>query len=214
MSDVLTATLEAVLARRNLGTVGRRASDLKVVGFRNDTNADRFDDAIVIAYREVDDGPIVLEMRRGTVDPGRAALLDPMHPRGVFRMGPGRHARIWTPGHHKGDPSRPALTQIPGSKVIGWRDNDRDGLFENILAADDVGGLNLHDGMDEGRADQRVGHYSHACWVTSKAFVARILQLVEAQARAGMGRIVSAHLVDVAQDPDCRVFLQAVGVAA
>ncbi len=214
MSDALTATLEAVLTRRDLGPVGRRAHDLKIVGFRNDTNADRFDDAIVAAYREVAGGPIVMEMRRGTVDPGRAALLDPMHPRGVFRMAPGRSKGIWTPGFHKGDRSRPGLVQIAGTKILGWRDNDRDSIFENLLAADDVGGLNLHDGMDEGRPEQRVGHYSHACWVTSKQFVARILELVEAQARAGMGRVVSAHLVDVAQDPDARVFLQAVGIAA
>lgn len=212
-SPELVATLSELLVRRGMPPIGNRANDLCVFGVRNTDDSDRFNDVIGVARRRVTGGPVHLLLNGGTVDPGRAALLDPMNPRGVFRMSAGRKPRIWTPGFHKGDRRRPALVQVQGSKIQGFRDNDRDTLFEQILAVDDPSGVNLHDGWT-GNRNQPVGHYSHGCWVTQLAFVTEILACVEEQRLAGMGNVVSAHLFDLAEDPEAGLFLAAVGMAA
>lgn len=202
--------LEAMLARAGLPPVGRRAWDLTVFGVRNATNSNRFDDALGVAYRDVDDGPVKVEAFRATTDPGRAALLDPSHPRGVFHVAPGRHPKVWRPGLHKQDPERPALRQV--GVFAGYRDNDRDDKMERGVAASDAAGVNLHGGMDPARPDQRVDRYSEGCQVTAQAHVDRVLTLVAKQKAAGMGDCVSYTLFDAAEDPEARAFLVAVGV--
>lgn len=209
----LVETLSLLLARRGMPPVGYRANDLTVFGVRNTDPSNRFNDVIGVARRRVSGGPVHLLLNGGTVDPGRAALRNPMNPRGVFRMAVGRNARIWTPGYHHQDPARPALVQVPNSKIIGFRDNDRDDVFEQILAVDNPSGINLHDGWT-GLRDQPVDHFSHGCWVTQAAFVREILACVEEQAKAGMGRIVSSHLWDLDADPEAGLLLAAVGMAA
>lgn len=198
-------TLSLLLSRRGMPPVGARPWDLCVFGVRNDTNSNRFDDALGIAFREVHGGPIKVEVFRATTDPGRAALLDPSHPRGVFHVAPGRHPRVWQPGLHKQDPARPALRQI--APFQGYRDNDRDDKMERGTAAADAVGVNLHGGMDPARPDQKVDRYSEGCQVTAQVYVNRILAAVAKQKAAGMGDIVSYHLFDVAEDPEARVFL-------
>lgn len=203
--------LRAIAARAGF-VLPRRANDLFVFGIRNDTNSDLFDDVVGYAWCDTDDGPLQVEVNRGTVDPGKAALLDPMHPRGTFRMGEGKQKLCWQAGLHHGDATRPAFVQVPGAKITGHRDNDRDAVFEEIVATDDVQGLNFHDGMDESRPAQKVGRYSFACWVSSKRFVQRGLDLLRKQQAAGMGGKVSAHLVRREKHPEAAVLFAAVGV--
>lgn len=204
--------LEAMLARAGLPPVGRRAHDLTVFGVRNDTNSDLFDDVVGFAYREIADGPIVVEIERGTVDPGRAALLDPMHPRGTFRMKRGRHKGCWTAGLHHQDATRPAFVQVAGSKIEGYRDNDRDSVFEELVATDDVSGLNFHDGWN-GTPTQKVGRYSYACWVSSKRFVQRGLALLARQKAAGMGGVCSANMLHREDHPEAGILFAALGIS-
>ena len=83
-------------------------------------------------------------------------------------------------------------------------------MFECLRAVDDPSGVNLHDGWTGSRS-QSVGNFSHGCWVTRAAFVAEILRCVEEQGVSGMGRVVSAHLFDLAEDPEVALFLAAVG---
>lgn len=203
--------LRAIATRAGF-VLPRRANDLFVFGIRNDTNSDLFDDVVGYAWCDTDDGPLQVEVNRGTVDPGKAALLDPMHPRGTFRMAEGRHPLCWQAGLHHQDATRPAFVQVPGAKIKGHRDNDRDAVFEELVATDDVQGLNFHDGMDESRPTQKVGRYSFACWVSSKRFVQRGLELLRKQQAAGMGGKVSAHLVRREKHPEAAVLFAAVGV--
>ena len=203
--------LRAIAARAGF-PLPRRAHDLFVFGIRNDTNSDLFDDVVGYAWCDTDDGPLQVEINRGTVDPGKAALLDPMHPRGTFAMDEGRQKLCWQAGLHHGDATRPAFVQVPGAKIKGHRDNDRDAVFEELVATDDVQGLNFHDGMDESRPTQKVGRYSFACWVSSKRFVQRGLALLRKQQEAGMGGKVSAHLVRRERHPEAAVLFAAVGV--
>lgn len=216
-TEALSGVLSELLAKRGMPPVGARANDLCVIGFRNADDSDRFNDVVGFARRRVAGGPIHLALNRGTVDPGRAALRDPMNPRGVFRMASGRQARIWTPGYHRQKDygtTRPALVQVAKSKILGFRDYDRDDVFEKLLAVDDPSGVNFHGGMQDHVRDQPVGHYSHGCWVSSQAFVNEVLSAVEEQRLAGMGRIVSAHLWDLTEDPECAMFFAALGLAA
>lgn len=206
--------LRAIAARAGF-TLPRRAHDLFVFGIRNDTGSDLFDDVVGYAWCDTDDGPLQVEVNRGTVDPGKAALLDPMHPRGTFAMDEGRQKLCWQAGYHKQKDygtTRPAFVQVPGTKITGHRDNDRDGIFEELVATDDVEGLNFHDGMDESRPTQKVGRYSFACWVSSARFVQRGLALLRKQQAAGMGGRVSAHLVRRERHPEAAVLFAAVGV--
>lgn len=203
--------VQAMLARHGMPPVGRRAWDLCVFGVRNDTNSDRFDDCVGVAYRTEYDGPVRVEVFRCTVDPGRAALLDPSHPRGVFRpRGDFRHPKVWRPGDHKHDPARPALRQV--GVFVGFRDNDRDDLFDRPVPADDAQGVNLHGGMGDD-PNQRVGRWSEGCTVTAQRHVDRIRELVAKQRAAGMGDVVSYHLFERATNfAEATTLLGAVGV--
>lgn len=210
------AALELMLARHGMPAVGRRAYDLCVWAVRNDTSSNRFDDALGVAFREVDDGPIVWEAWRCTTDPGRKALTDPRNPRGTFALRDDyRHRSLWILGFHnrkKYGTTRPALVHNPAVKAVGFRDNDRDAVLERLVEVDDGGGINCHDGADEARPEQAVDLHSEGCVVTFRRAVARLRQLVALQAARGLGGAVSLHLFRRDTNPEAAVLLEAAGV--
>jgi hypothetical protein len=206
--------LSAMLARHGMPPVGRRAYDLCVFAVRNDTSSNRFDDALGVAYREVDDGPIVMAAWRCTTDPGRRALLSPRNPRGTFALRDDyRHRALWIAGFHKRDPNRPALVHNPQVKAVGFRDNDRDAILERLVEVDDGGGINCHDGADEARPEQAVDNHSEGCVVSFRRAIRRLRELLALQKARGMGGAVSLHLFRRDTNPEADRLLTAAGVA-
>lgn len=205
--------VQAMLARWGMPPVGRRANDLCLVAVRNSTTADRFDDVCLLLARDVDDGPVTVRKAfRCTTDPGKAALRDPMNPRGTFRLrADHRHRGLWRPGLHKGDPARPGLRQA--AIAVGERDNDRDDVFDAPVPADDGAGVNMHGGRKKGEnLTQPVGHYSHGCLVAAQEDVDGVRDLVAQQKAAGMGDAVSLHLFNRATNPESAVLFGLVGL--
>lgn len=208
--------LSAMLARHGMPAIGRRAYDLCVWAVRNDPDSNLFDDALGVAYRTEDDGPIVIEAWRCTTSPGRKALLDPRNPGGTFALRDDyRHRKIWILGFHnrkKYGTTRPALVHNPEVKAVGWRDNDRDAILERLVEVDDGGGINCHDGADETRPTQPVDLHSEGCVVSFRRAIARLRELVTLQKAHGLGGAVSLHLFRRETNPEAGVLLDAAGV--
>lgn len=126
---------------------------------------DDFNDIIGIVY-----GKEVLAFS-GSTKPGKSPLLrDDTNKNGVFILAHGFYENCWHKGLHKG--KYKALVQF-GNKFFGWRDNDKDGMFDFNLQPDqnawnDVTGLNWHTTRWDKQV-QHVGDFSEGCQVTEVA---------------------------------------------
>lgn len=109
--------------------------------------------------------PRILHNSECTTEPGRAPTfsLAALRRGGIFRIAFGQYLECWKMGFHKGNPAHPALCQIKGSKIHGFRDRNRDGKRTGDKI--DVGsGINQHS-TRPGFAGLLVGFFSEGCLV-------------------------------------------------
>jgi hypothetical protein len=166
--------------------------NLNLVGIRGDSKAaGAFDDRF-LACCDGDDGPIVWFFR-GTTDPGKHWLLEPMRTAGCAVLQPGQYRGMYECGLHKG---RPALVQVKPARIR--RDADKDlvidpeGAFETGLFM-----INFHDPGREG--DRAVVDWASAgCQVPIHVrYVTMVRGMLWAQECAGLGRSASYSLLQV-----------------
>lgn len=213
----LTALLSTVLAKHRMPPVGQRPYDLTLGALRQPPT-DRFLDVGFVLWREVQGGPIQAYVYRCVTSPGLSAILKPTNPRGVFSMlDDNRTPRLWRLGYHKystAGTTRPGLVQDANAVVRGYRDNDRDNVFERLIPSNgDAKGINHHDGMDDRRMlVQAVGRNSEGCRVTSKSHIARVRDLLTLQAQHGLGELVSDHLFSTVTNPEVRPIFDHLGI--
>ena len=177
-------------------TVGK-PFDIFLFGIRDAANPDTWNDALGCIYRTTQDGPLQLQLWKGTTDPGRNALLRPPNPAGTAVVAPGQHRAVWTIGLHRG---RPAFVQNRPIPVL--RDTDRDGNIDPASpAVAGVYGINGHDAYKDGL--QAVGEASEGCMVWwSHADHTEALKLGQAQQKSLGLSSFSFTLFDVREVPE------------
>lgn len=176
--------------------------DLNVIGFRSRcSESDKFDDFLIITYKDFG-GDEHIEIFPATTDSGKHWLLNPMNVRGTAITVPnqypkshklGIHGRSWSSGGYK------ALEQV--NKMFYVRDNNKDSKLdfslmdnpENIFA--DNLKTNIHR-ASKWKTVLDVHRYSAGCTVVQDPnHFDRVIQLVEAQERAGYGDHITFTLI-------------------
>lgn len=158
---------------------GRYPYNLNIVGIRSwETNANKFDDLIVVIYRDVSLNWNV-EKFKCTTDPGTYWLKNPMRKEGTAVLVPGQYKGAYDIGKHRG--KYYALIQI--GKVKVFRDNDRD----NIIDADPDSVMEGYFGINIHRASswqdvKAVDKWSAGCQVFQDSYeFKRFMTIVEKQ---------------------------------
>jgi hypothetical protein len=179
--------------------------NLFVFGVRGpDTSTNLFDDVIGAVWRD-SRGEMAYLGARATTDPGRAALDHPTRRAGTATVLPGQHRGLWAPGLHQG--RYRALVQGTRPAPPVWRGRSSRPDPERVVYHD-AAGINLHHGAGAARVDW----YSAGCQVVQDPRdLAAILALVDAQAAAGLGDVVSYTLFDVRTSPSLAGLLPAPG---
>lgn len=153
--------------------------DFWILGVRSQEDENNmFDDKFYIFK-----GETFVMVTSGTTNPGQDALGKPMNKEGAFVIKADHwHYDLWKHGVHKG--KMPALVQ--NSKVVGYRDNDRDKLSEEIgtLVAGFYG-INFHAStynFANTVVTRLIGGWSHGCQVcNNRPHYNRILELLKGQ---------------------------------
>lgn len=133
---------------------------------------DRFNDRRIVFRFETLDAPyrfdlmpVILHNSECTTEPGKSPTfsLAALKRGGIFRIAFGQYLECWKMGFHKSNPSHPALVQIKGAKIFGYRDRNRDGKRTGDPIS--IGsGINQH-GTKPGFVGQIVGFFSEGCLV-------------------------------------------------
>jgi hypothetical protein len=129
-----------------------------------------FEDEMVLPMRMTDPlsyykKPITLYNKECTTEPGKSPTftLAALKRGGIFRIAFGQYLECWQMGFHKSNPAHPALVQIKGAKVFGYRDRNRDGKRTGDVIG--IGsGINQH-GTKPGFVGSIVGMFSEGCLV-------------------------------------------------
>lgn len=109
--------------------------------------------------------PVILYNKECTTEPGKSPTfsLAAIKRGGIFRIAFGQYLECWKMGFHKSNPAHPALVQIKGAKIFGYRDRNRDGKRTGDPIS--IGsGINQH-GTKPGFIGQIVGFFSEGCLV-------------------------------------------------
>jgi hypothetical protein len=132
--------------------------DLNLFGIRHPDMGNVFNDLLCCAYKM--NGEWKLHLWRGTTDPGRYYLQNPMNSNGTAILVPGQYSGMWELGKHRG--KYKALTQR--GECVVWRDVDKDTLLDFSLAKKQPGkfGINWH---KAGKSSQQVDKWSAGCQV-------------------------------------------------
>lgn len=193
-ADLIARVFAAAKARSfwtPSATIGS-AYDLFLFGVRDVSNPDTWNDALGCIYRTVRDGPLQLQLWRGTTDPGHPVLVSPVNPAGAAVFAPGQQRAVWRMGTHHG---RPAFVQNRPIAVL--RDNDRDGTIDPpSVATAGFYGINGHDAYRDGLST--VGEASEGCivWWDGDDHD-EVLKLAQAQIRSLHVESFSFTLFDI-----------------
>lgn len=109
--------------------------------------------------------PTIIYNKECTTEPGKSPTfsLAAIKRGGIFRIAFGQYLECWKMGFHKSNPAHPALVQIKGAKIFGYRDRNRDGKRTGDPIS--IGsGINQH-GTKPGFIGQIVGFFSEGCLV-------------------------------------------------
>lgn len=159
--------LKSALHREGF-TVFQRPFELNIVGLRADTTEpNRFDDAMVVFYRD-DAGAWQIHVWPITTDPGTYWLNSPMHPQGTAILkGNAQYRNAYSIGLHQG--KYPALVQRLAPVTV-LRDYNRDAKLDFINGYEDTGmfGINIHRAASSGTT-KVVQKYSAGCQVFANA---------------------------------------------
>lgn len=143
-----------------------RPYELNIVGIRSaETQANRFDDCIVVFYR-TDTGQWQVRIFKATTDPGTYWLQNPSLPQGTAILAQGQYVNAYQIGMHKG--KYLALVQCKPVTII--RDYNRDAIldFNNGIRITGMFGINIHRAMSTGTT-QSVNDFSAGCQVIADA---------------------------------------------
>jgi hypothetical protein len=185
--------LIALLRAAGLPIFGSEPYDLTLVGLRRRPGTtDAWDDLIACLYHD-EAGVQRLEVWPATTDPGRPWLRQPARPQGCAVLVPGHHRGCWERGLHRDQ--YPALVQRAPMKF--WRDGDLDDVVDYGGAIEEaIIGCNCHRASATTLVNS-VGLYSAGCQVLrNSAHLRRLLELVDEQARRGLGSTVSYSLLN------------------
>jgi hypothetical protein len=155
---------KAVKAKGYVWFEGAKDFDVNIVGVRNNATpiADRvtnvFDDYMTLSFKE--NGVWKFYEWAITTDPGTKAVKQFSNPAGVFRLIPGQYRGMWAIGLHQGKYS--AMRQVKPCK--GWRDKNKDMIFDENLIVEGVFGINGHRSNPKTQSEY-VENWSEGCQV-------------------------------------------------
>lgn len=135
---------------------------LNLVGIRDLSNPNKFNDKLIYYYWD-DKGNLNLKEINGfTTDPGVQCLSSPINSAGCAILKEGWHRKIWKKGLHQG--KYDAFVQYATCKV--YRDNDKDKEFDLNPkdVQDGMFGINLHR-ANQNSVAKEVGPHSAGCQV-------------------------------------------------
>ena len=142
--------------------------NLNIIGVRRVENAipNKFDDTIVVIYRERVEGPWTVFTADITTDPGQYWLMHPINVEGTAILVPDQYRGVYKRDLHQG--KYEALCQRGGNRRHDMSDDKIDtGFF----------GINIH---KAGRASVQVDKWSAGCQVFAKsADFAEFMDLTE-----------------------------------
>ena len=140
-----------------------KAYNLNIIGVRkNDKFTNKFDDKLVLIYR--DDAKLWnFHEFSVTTDPGEDALVDPMNPKGAAILVPGQYRGAYEMDLHRGK----YLALCQRKPVSVYRDNDKDKRYDLKKKTIDTGlfGINIHKSSDKRKYTKYVNSWSHGCQV-------------------------------------------------
>ena len=156
INDIISATIN------NGGVVDTAPYHLNIVGIRDISSVDKFNDTLIYYYHDKDGKIIATEVSGFSTDPGLPNLVKPVNVKGCAILVEGWHDKLWMKGLHRG--KYPALVQYSSTRV--YRDNDKDTVLELDPATIDSGkfGINFHR-ASQWRVEPVVGLYSAGCQV-------------------------------------------------
>lgn len=140
-----------------------KSYDVNIVGVRNllpgrkVTNL--FDDKMTLSYKD-ETGVWKFHEWDITTDPGTKAMKEFHNPAGVFRLIPGQYRGMWAIGLHQG--KYEAMRQVKPCK--GWRDKNKDMIFDETLIVEGVFGINGHRSNPKTQSEY-VENWSEGCQV-------------------------------------------------
>jgi hypothetical protein len=141
---------------------GAKDYDVNIIGIRNSkpgkavTNV--FDDTLTLSFKI--GGEWKIYQWAITTDPGKKAMLQYSNPAGVFRLIPGQYRGMWAIGLHRG--KYEAMRQVKACK--GWRDKNKDMIFDESLVVEGVFGINGHRSNPKTQSEY-VENWSEGCQV-------------------------------------------------
>jgi len=145
---------------------GKKPLNLNIVGVRNASHdATKFDDMLLILYRDEKHTVWTVESYEITTDPGPSILRKPINPDGTAILVPDQYRSTYVIGTHGGSLRHTALVQRKGAVKV-YRDTDKDSKPETEGRAIQEGmfGINLHRHPRPGEKEY-VGGSSAGCQV-------------------------------------------------
>ena len=141
--------------------------NLNIIGVRRVENAipNKFDDTIVVIYKERREGPWVVFTADITTDPGQYWLMNPINVDGTAILVPDQYRGVYKRDLHQG--KYEALCQR-GGNVRVYRDADGNRRHDMSDDKIDTGffGINIH---KAGRSSVQVDKWSAGCQVFAKS---------------------------------------------
>lgn len=145
------------------GDKENKGFDVNVVGIRNMLPGRKvtniFDDKLTLSYKN-ENGVWQFHSWDITTDPGTKAMKEFHNPAGVFRLIPGQYRGMWAIGLHQG--KYEAMRQVKACK--GWRDKNKDMIFDESLVVEGVFGINGHRSNPKTQSEY-VENWSEGCQV-------------------------------------------------
>lgn len=170
----------------------KKPFNLNILGIRNpEETAGLYDDTFLFAWKYK--GLWSTFKFKGTTDPSRYYLENPMNKKGTLILPEGSYPKLWRKGMHKG--RYPALVQNVPVKVI--RDNDKDGELDFSKGTTDEGlfGLNFHKSANLKPVDA-IGKSSAGCQVVQHVDEYEIAWGILEKSFKYWGDVVSYNLIN------------------
>ena len=152
------------LVQKRGGIIDKTPYHLNLVGVRDTTQINTFNDKLIYFYYDNKGNAIVAEINQFTTDPGLKSLQQPVNPKGCSILTEGWHPALWRKGLHKG--KYDAFVQNAPVKV--YRDKNRDAKYDMnpTTIENGVFGINLHRANDV-RTSAVVDGWSAGCQVVA-----------------------------------------------
>lgn len=142
---LIKAQVEAALKKKGHAFFdGNKKYNLNLVGIRNNSgSSERFDDILLVVYRDDDKNWEVLSYEI-TTEPGPSILRKPINKDGTAVLVPGQYRGVYKIDTHGGKNRHIALCQRNGAVKV-YRDTDKDGMPETTgTIQEGMFGINIH----------------------------------------------------------------------